>query len=135
VGIPRADYLYYRNGESLSKAYRPDRLEKSILFVSEVEKRLEKIMPPETYEIYIDRLLQAFARVISSQEIVHGKETKISWRELKKRLAEIASEKRIAEALRRYPIFRLPKGQAAFAFATRHRLYALQRFLVFLRER
>lgn len=135
VGIPRADYLYYRNGESLSKAYRPDRLSKSLLFVSEVRARLDASMAPEEYEIYLDRLLQAFARVISSQEIVHAKEAGTTKKELRARLAEIACEPSIRAALRRYPIFRLPAGQAAFAFATRHRLYALQRLLVFLRER
>lgn len=135
VGIPRADYLYYRNGESLSKAYRPDRLEKSLLFVSEVEKRLAQTISPREYGIYLDRLLQAFARVISSQEIVRAKEAGTPWRELRGRLAEIACEPRIRAALGRYPILRLPLGQAAFAFATRYRLYALQRLLVFLREK
>lgn len=135
VGIPGAFYNYCRNGESLSKSYKSDRFEKSLVFVSEVEKRFKKDIAPEEYGIYIDRFWQAMCRVLCSQEIVHAKNTGVRYAELKKRLDEICSHDLTVKALRSYPIGTLPLKQRVFAYAVKYRMYLLMRILVNLRSR
>lgn len=134
VGVPGAYYCYCRNGESLSKAYRPARYEMSLVFLKELESRLQRSMPEEEYQLYLDRLTQAFARILCSQEIVHAHETQLSSDLLRQRLKEICTRKEYAEVLKRYPWYRLPFKQAAFAFAMRYRLYWMQELLVRLRN-
>ena len=134
VGIPGVYYNYWRNENSLSKSYNPERLEKSILFVKEVEKRLMTDIPSEVYQIYLDRLLQAFGRVLCAQEIVYAVAHTMPYTALKERLRGICTQPEIADALKRYPWYKLPFKQAAFAFSVRYKLYRLQKLLVTLRN-
>ena len=76
VGINAAFYNYCRNGDSISKSYKKDRFEKSLVFVNEVEKRFKDIDENE-YRLYLDRFWQAICRVICSQEIMHATENNI----------------------------------------------------------
>lgn len=134
VGLPCAHYSYCRNGESLSKSYDANRLEKSVIFVNEVEKRLACRMPESEYREYLDRLRQAFGRVLCSQTIMYASECGMKYGELRSRLKEICETPEIAKALGHYPWYRLPRMQAAFAFLMKYRLYALAVLAVKFRE-
>lgn len=135
VGIPGA-YLYYcRNGDSLSKGYREDRFDRCMLSVQKIKEHMPKSIPLAEYRIYLDRQIQAQARVVSIQEIQHAKECGMSARELNARLQRINTSPELSEVLRRYPWYRLPPAQAAFAFAMRFHLPALERLFVELKAK
>ena len=135
TGISDAFYNYCRNGESISKSYKKDRFEKSLVFVDEVEKRFKKDIEPEVYNIYIYRFWQAMCRVLSSQEIMYANNNGIKYSDLKKRLKEICTHSLSVRTLKSYPISRLPLKQRVFAYAMRYRLYFLLKILVGLRSR
>ena len=135
VGVPGAYYCYCRNEDSLSKAYKKDRFEKSIIFLTELEKRIADTLEKEEYKIYLDRLTQGFGRILCSQEIMHARDEKTRFSRLRRRLKEICAEERIRSVLQTYPWYRLPVKQAAFAFAMKHQLFLLQKIMVNLRDR
>lgn len=135
AGIKGAYYNYCRNEDSISKAYKEDRLEKSIVFLDEVEKRLKLHIPEDSYRLHLDRLIQAFARVICSQEIMYAEDNKIEFSSLRKRLKTICTSPNIAYALKKYPWYKLPLKQAVFAFTVKYKLFFLQKIMVVLRER
>lgn len=134
VGIRDALYNYCRNGESISKSYKEDRFEKSLVFLKEVEKRLENDISPDEYEIYVGRFVQSFCRVVCSQEIMHASEKKIKYAELKKRLEMICTHEKTVGVLNSYPIKKLPLKHALFAFAMKHKMYLVQKLMVNLRK-
>ena len=135
VGVFGAYYCYCRNEDSLSKSYKKDRFEKSIIFLDALEKRIADTVTKEEYKIYLDRLIQGFGRILCSQEILHARDKKIKFSHLKKRLKEICTEEKIQNVLESYPWYRLPVKQAAFAFAMKYQLFLLQKLMVILRER
>ncbi len=135
VGVKEAYYYYCRNGESISKSYNATRFERSMVFVKELEKRLLTRVPKDVYGIYLNRLTQAFGRVLGSQEVLYAKDKNLSYKELKKRLSMICEREEIKEALKSYPIHKLPKKQALFAFLMKHKLYFLQKTAVLLRDK
>lgn len=135
VGIPGAFYNYCRNGGSFSKSYREKRFCQSLLLIEEMEKRLSAVMPTEQYQIYLDRQLLAYARVATTQEVMHGADSGIDKRELAGRLRAICLNPVVHRAMKRYPYWRLPRMQAAFAFAMRYGLTGLERLLVALRKK
>ena len=135
VGIPGAYYCYCRNDDSISKSYNSQRFEKSIVFLKELEKRIEDRVCKEEYKIYLERLTQGFGRVLCSQEIVHAREEKIKFSVLRRRLKEICTKDEIRDVLQSYPWYRLPVKQAAFAFAMKYQLFFLQKLMVLLRDR
>ena len=135
VGIHGSFYCYRRNDTSLSKSYRSDRFEKVMIFFAELENHLREMLPEEEYRLYLDRLIQGYGRVLCSQEIMHAHDEKIKYRVLRARLKQICTHETIAAIWKYYPWHQLPKKQAAFAFAMKHRLYALQKLMVLLRAR
>ena len=135
TGINEAFYNYCRNEDSISKSYKKDRFEKSLVFVNEVEKRFEKDIEPLEYRVYINRFWQAMCRVLSSQEIMYANNNGIKYSDLKKRLKEICTHSLSVRTLKSYPISRLPLKQRVFAYAMRYRLYFLLKILVGLRSR
>lgn len=135
VGISGAFYNYFRNGESISKSYKKDRFEKSLVFVDEVEKRFIKDIDQATYQVYIDRFWQAMCRVICSQEIMHAKENNVKFSLLRKRLKAIATNALTVRTLKNYPIKKLPFKQRIFAYGIKYKLYLLLKILVDLRSR
>lgn len=135
VGVPGVFYRYCRNGSSFSKSYGSDKFPKTLILLNEIEKRISKAVPYSEYKIYLDRMSQGLARVLCSQEIMHASECGLKWGDLKNRLELICTADRIAASLKDYPWYRLPKKQAAFAFALKHKLYLLQKILVTLRDR
>ena len=135
VGIHGAFYCYRRNDASLSKSYRSDRFEKVMIFFAALEEHLREILPEDEYRLYLDRLIQGYGRVLCSQEIMHAHDEKITYRLLRARLRQICTHETMARVLQSYPWYQLPKKQAAFAFAMKHRLYRLQKIMVLLRAR
>ena len=135
TGLPYAFYNYCRNGNSLSKSYKKDRFEKSLVFVNEVEKRFKKDLEPQEYQVYIDRFWQAMCRVVCSQEIMHARDNKIKYKELVKRLKCVCINDRTEKTLKSYPLKKLPLSQRVFAYAMKYRLYFLLKVLVGLRSR
>ena len=127
VGIPGAFYRYCRNGDSVSKAYDAKRLLLFERFMSELENRLSAKIPKNEYKIYLDRLSQAYGRVLCSQEIMYGVQNKIPYRKTRANLKKICTSEIISSSLKTYPWYRLPKKQAVFAFLIKHRLYLLQK--------
>ncbi len=135
VGIQGAFYCYRRNDESFSKSYKSDRFEKAIVFLAELENHISDILNVDEYRLYLDRLTQGYGRIVCSQEIVYALDNKVSYSDLKTRLKKICTNKIIIDALRKYPWYKLPKKQAAFAFAMKYKLYFLQKIMVKLRAR
>jgi glycosyltransferase involved in cell wall biosynthesis len=135
VGVSGAFYCYCRNEDSLSKSYNPNRFERSIIFLDELEKRIADYVSKDEYKIYLDRLVQGFGRILCSQEIVHAKYEKIKYVALRKRLKEICTNNKIQKVLKSYPWHKLPVKQGAFAFAMKYKLFLLQKVMVLLRDR
>lgn len=135
VGIPGAFYRYRRNDESFSKSYRSDRYEKILVFLSALEERIKVLAATSEYDLYLKRLVEGYARILCSQEILYAQEQKIPYSALCKRLKRICENKLIASTLHTYPWYKLPKKQAAFAFAMKYKLYLLQKIMVLFRAR
>ena len=135
TGINEAFYNYCRKEDSISKSYKKDRFEKSLVFVNEVEKRFKKDIKSEEYQIYIYRFWQAMCRVLCSQEIMYAKDNNVKYANLKKRLKVICTHDLTKRALKSYPIGTLPLKQRVFAYAMKYRLYFVLKVLVGLRSR
>lgn len=135
TGICEAFYNYCRNEVSISKSYKKDRFEKSLVFVNEVEKRFKKDITSQEYQVYIDRFWQAMCRVLCSQEIMYAMDNNIKYTDLKKRLKEVCNHNLTVRALKSYPIGKLPLKQRVFAYGIKYRLYFLLKLLVGLRSR
>lgn len=135
TGICEAFYNYCRNEDSISKSYKKDRFEKSLVFVREVEKRFKKDIKPEEYRIYLYRFWQAMCRVLCSQEIMYAKDNNIKYTDLKKRLKSVCTHELTKSALKSYPIGTLPLKQRVFAYAMKYRMYFLLKVLVELRSK
>jgi hypothetical protein len=126
TGINEAFYNYCRNEDSISKSYKKDRFEKSLVFVREVEKRFKADIKPEEYQIYIYRFWQAMCRVICSQEIMYADQLKVSYSHLKSRLKTVCTHPLTTEILKAYPIGSLPLKQRIFALAMKYKMYLLE---------
>lgn len=135
IGIPEAFYNYCRNGNSISKSYKKDRFEKSLIFVEEVEKRFEKDIRPDDYKMYIYRFWQAMCRVLCSQEVMYATDEGISYSVLKKRLKAVCTHSLSVNAFKTYPIGTLPLKQRVFAYAMKYRMYSMIKLLVTLRSK
>lgn len=135
VGIPGPFYRYRRNDQSFSKAYRADRFEKILIFLEEIENRIKNTVTKSEYDLYLKRLIQGYARILCCQEIMYAYEQKNGFSQLRKRLGIICKNQLVADTLKGYPWYKLPKKQAIFAFAMRYRLYFLQKILVLARAR
>jgi hypothetical protein len=66
---------------------------------------------------------------------MYAHDEKIKYRRLRARLAQICTHETMATVLKSYPWHKLPKKQAAFAFAMKYRLYFMQKLMVLLRAR
>ena len=132
VGINGAFYNYCRNEDSISKSYKKDRFDKSMYFLDEIEKRFQN--DTDEYKIYLDRFIQAFCRVVCSQEIMYASDNNIKYKDLKKRLKSICNNDMVKKVLKTYPLGKLPVKQAIFAFAVKYRLYLVQKIIVGLRR-
>jgi len=135
TGIDGAYYNYCRNEDSISKSRKQDRFEKSLVFVSEVEKNFKNDIDEKEYGIYINRFWQAMCRVICTQEIMYGKVNGIKFSETGKMLKKICTHKQSIKALKMYPIATLPLKQRVFAYCMKCRLYFLMKLLVELRSK
>lgn len=135
TGINEAFYNYCRNEASISKSYKKDRFEKSLIFVEEVEKRFKKDIAPQEYRIYIDRFWQAMCRVLCSQEIMYAESNNVKYSDLKKRLAVICTHGLTVRTLKSYPLGKLPLKQRVFAYCMKYRLYFVLKILVGLRSK
>ena len=135
VGINGAFYRYRRNDESISKSYKSDRFEKMLIFLNEIEAHIKDSFEKSDYELYLNRLVQAYARILCSQEIMYARDNNIAYKALRERLEKICTEKTVADVLKTYPWYKLPKKQAAFAFAMKYKLYFIQKIMVELRAR
>jgi hypothetical protein len=135
VGIKGPFYRYRRNDESFSKSYRSDRFEKILIFLDALEERIKNTVTKNEYDLYFKRLIQGYARILCSQEIMYAKEKNISYSNLRKRLKMICENNLVSTTLKTYPWHKLPKKQAIFAFAMRFKLYYLQKIMVLFRAR
>ena len=135
TGIREAFYNYVRNGASISKSYKKDRFEKSLVFVNEVEKRFKKDIEPQKYQIYIYRFWQAMCRVVCSQEIMHATESNVKYSDLKERLKKVCNHSLTVNALKVYPLYKLPLMQMLFAYCMKFKMYYVLKILVGLRSR
>lgn len=135
TGINEAFYNYCRNADSISKSYKKDRFSQTLVFMDEVEKRFKKDIPPEKYQIYIDRFWQAICRVICSQEIMYATDNNIKYADLKKRLKAVCAYPLTEKVLKSYPIGKLPFKQRMFAYGMKYKLYFMLKVLVGLRNR
>jgi len=135
TGISDTFYNYCRNEDSISKSYKKDRFEKSLVFVNEVEKRFKKDIAPEEYWIYINRFWQAMCRVLCSQEIMYATDNNIKYSSLKERLKSVCTHSLTVKVLKSYPVGKLPFKQRVFAYGMKYKLYFLLKVLVGLRSK
>ena len=135
VGIPGAFYCYRRNDESFSKSYRSDRFSMVQSFITELENHIKDVCTPDEYGLYLNRLIQGYGRILCSQEIMYAKENNIKYSILLERLKMICKSQMISNALNNYSWYRLPKKQAAFAFAMKYKLCFVQKLMVLYRAR
>lgn len=135
VGIPGAYYCYYHNAGSVSKSFQGERMDQLMGMLKEAERRLGESMPQERYRLQLDREIQAGGRMACIQEANHGRQLGLPRKEIRCRLRRICQDNTLSAALRRYPWWKLPWMQAAFAFAMRFRLTGLQWLLIALRAR
>ena len=135
TGIGDAFYNYCRNEASISKSYKKDRFEKSLVFVNEAEKRFSPDIDSSEYGVYIGRFWQAMCRVLCSQEIMYAGDNNIKYRDLKKRLKNVCTHSLTVSTLKSYPLYKLPLGQRIFAYGMKYRMYFLLKILVGLRSR
>ena len=135
VGVPGAFYCYRRNDASFSKSYRSDRFSMVQSFIKELENHIKDVYKTEEYSLYLNRLIQGYGRILCSQEIMYAKDNDIKYSVVLKRLKMICESQMISDALKDYPWYRLPKKQAAFAFAMKYKLYLLQKIMVLFRAR
>ncbi len=135
VGINGAFYNYCRNEGSISKSYKKNRFEKSLVFVHAVEERFRKDIPSAAYQMYVNRFWQAMCRVICAQEIMYAKDKQLKYSELKKRLKVVCTHDLSIRALKAYPIATLPFGQKLFAYGMKYRMYFLLKVFVRMRSR
>ena len=103
--------------------------------MAELEDHIKDMVLEEEYRLYLDRLIQGYGRILCSQEIMYAHDEGIRYSALRARLKVICTHKTMATVLKTYPWYRLPKKQAAFAFAMKHRLYFMQKIMVLLRAR
>ena len=134
TGISNAFYYYCRNEDSISKSYKKDRFQKCLVFAGEAEKRFKKDIAPEEYGIYIQRFLQAMCRFICSQEIMYASDNGIGYISLRKRLKDICTNPLVENALKSFPIKKLPCKQKAFAYGAKDKMYFMLKCLVALRR-
>ena len=106
VGVHGVYYYYRRNDESFSKAYRSDRFEKILIFLQAIEDRISDIISKDEYNIYLKRLIQGYARILCSQEIMYAKEQGINNKNLFKRLKMICENDLVASTLKTYPWYK-----------------------------
>ena len=135
TGTADVFYNYCRNGESISKGYKEDRFEKSLVFVKKVKERFDKIAKPEEYRIYIYRFWQAICRVICSQEVLYAEDNRIKYNVLRRRLKTVCAHSLTVSVMKGYPIQTLPLVQRIFAYGIKFKLYFLLKILVGLRSR
>ncbi len=135
TGIKGAFYNYCRNGQSISKSFKKDRFEKSLVFVNEVEKRFRKNILPNEYQMYINRFWQAMCRVICSQEIINATENNQRFSYLKKRLSNVCNHPLTVNVFKEYPINTLNFKQRFFAYCIKYRFYFLLKVLVGIRNK
>lgn len=135
TGIKDALYNYCRNEESISKSYNKERLEKSLVFLDEAEKRFSKDISENEYKLYLDRFWQAFCRVLCSQEIMYASENNMKYAGLRKRLEYVCGHEKTRSVFKSYPVYKLPLKQAAFAYAIKYKMYYAQKKMIGLRSR
>ena len=86
--------------------------------------------------IYLNNELSGYLSELSFDvSMLQIIDEKIKYSSLRKKLFEICTRDKIQEALKSYPWYQLPIKQAAFAFAMKHRLFLLQKFMVICRYR
>ena len=122
VGIPDAFYHYIRNDASISKSYKADRFEKSLVFLAQAEARIK---PTAEETVYLDRFWQAICRVVCVQEILFAKGRGVR---------AVCSHPQTQAVLRRYPLSSLPLGQRVFAYAMKYKQKWLLTLLVQVRN-
>ena len=135
VGIPGAFYCYRRNESSLTRSYRSDMFERFLDAARVIEEEAGKMLQEDDRQRCMDRLLQARARVALVNEVQHVLRNGEGYRKAQKKMRQISGNQKLQEVLRRYPYWKLPGKQAAFAFAMRYRLILLEYFLICLKER
>lgn len=117
VLIPDPVYYYCTNPNSLSKSFRTDRFERTIIMYLEIKRKLEKLYKSEAVEERCDRYLIANART-NMKSIVRHKSV-IGKQAMYEAMDSIYNEQEFRNVLRRYPIHKLPLKYMAIAFLMR----------------
>ncbi len=127
-------YNYCVHPSSLSKRYWADRFQADITLYKEVCKRLDALCPKEQSHLYVDRMLQAYARFDSVREINHSYLLN-DRKGLRARLLKISGDQTLQAALKSFPWYQLPRLQAVYAFCMKHKLLTMQILLTRLKDR
>lgn len=106
-------YHYIVNEQSLTQTFKPDRFQKELVLYRELKAKVKEERMPESCQIRLQRHLLVRARRCIKGELYQPG----PWKEKKKRLKAILSEKELKETLRTYPITKLPVKYRAVALA------------------
>lgn len=129
VMLPDCLYHYCLNGSSLSKVYREDRFEQDLRLYEEIRRRLRQWELEQAGSFYVRRLLISRGRYNAIQEVLLGNRDK-KFIFLHHRLLKICGHHVFREAIKGYPIWKLPKQQALFAECMKNRWTFVQIFLI-----
>lgn len=110
--IPKCYYHYCANEDSLTKTYRKDRIEKDLMLVREVRRRLDLIPTIPPFQDIVDRMLIARVRVAVDAEVTFINQNGLS--NCIRNIKQMIRNEEILQILKRYPSGELPFQQRMF---------------------
>jgi len=110
--VPWQFYHYCLNGVSLTHSYRPDRWEKQLLMLEELNDK-DKYINKDELSLRLKRTAIFYTMSAISQE---WKRKDQSYSQKKKAIREIENEQVIVETIKNYPIRKLPIKWMIYSF-------------------
>lgn len=111
--VPWQLYHYCLNGISLTHVYRPDRWQKSLIMIDELDKRSVDFRNKEEFKYRLNRTCLFYARTAIIDNI---SQHNILLRSKLTAIREIINEKHVRNSLEKYPINKLPIQWQIFAY-------------------
>lgn len=130
--VENTDYKYRVNATSLTKSYKADRFEKSLIFYEEVVRRLNQYGYGKDEINRAKRNFFVYVRASISQEINYEKN---SMRAAVKNIKKICTNEKLQDIIKSYPVEKLGFTQRVFILCIRYRmaflLYVLKKLRLY----
>lgn len=111
--VPWQLYHYCLNGISLTHIYRPDRWQKSLIMIDELNKRSVNFRNKEEFKYRLHRTCLFYTRTAIIENICQNN---IPFHSKSKVIREIIKVKQVRDSLDKYPISKLPIQWKIFAY-------------------